>query len=104
MSIRNFDEDSENDIKVKIENLTKAAISYERKMIVKAMATDLQFGAWHKCPNNHIYAIGNCGGAMESRKCPECDETIGGAHHKLTSGNKVATEMDGATRSAWPGN
>lgn len=37
---------------------------------------------------------------IESR-CPDCNETIGGASHRLRSDNQVAGEMDGATHSAW---
>ena len=59
----------------------------ERVMIVKAM--NFAQGHWYKCPNGHIYAIGDCGGAMEERKCPDCDATIGGTHHRLIEGNQV---------------
>lgn len=71
----------------------------ERVMIVKAMG--LRQGHWYKCPNGHVYAIGDCGGAMESRRCPDCNATIGGANHNLTDGNEVASEMDGAQHAAW---
>jgi len=71
----------------------------ERVMIVKAMS--FSQGHWYKCPNGHIYAIGECGGAMEKRKCPDCGATIGGTHHTLVQGNQVATEMDGALYPAW---
>ena len=59
----------------------------ERVMIVKAM--NFSQGHWYKCPNGHIYAIGECGGAMEQRQCPECGATIGGTHHRLVQGNQV---------------
>ena len=59
----------------------------ERIMIVKAM--NFSQGHWYKCPNGHIYAIGECGGAMEERKCPECNVIIGGTNHTLAQGNKV---------------
>ena len=59
----------------------------ERVMIVKAM--NFSQGHWYKCPNGHIYAIGECGGAMQQRSCPECGETIGGTDHRLAQGNKV---------------
>lgn len=71
----------------------------ERVMIVKAMA--LPRGHWYKCPNGHVYAIGDCGGAMVRSQCPECKATIGGANHTLTEGNAVAGEMDGAQHAAW---
>ena len=62
----------------------------ERVMIVKAM--NFSQGHWYKCPNGHIYAIGECGGAMQQRSCPECGETIGGADHRLAQGNKVCLQ------------
>jgi len=81
-------------------NINCKALSLEEKAtIVKAMA--LAKGHWFKCPNGHIYAIGECGGAVETSKCPECKAEIGGERHTLTQGNQVATEMDGATHGAW---
>ncbi|XP_020339540.2 NFX1-type zinc finger-containing protein 1 [Oncorhynchus kisutch] len=71
----------------------------ERNMILSAMS--LPKGHWYSCPNGHVYAIGDCGGAMMSRNCPECNATIGGANHALASGNRVASEMDGAQHAAW---
>lgn len=71
----------------------------ERVMIVKAMA--LTQGHWYKCPNGHVYAIGDCGGAMELSQCPECKAAIGGTNHILTQDNGLAGEMDGAQHPAW---
>nr|XP_061814239.1 NFX1-type zinc finger-containing protein 1-like [Nerophis lumbriciformis] len=71
----------------------------ERKMIVSAM--NMRSGHWYKCPNGHVYLITECGGAMEARRCPDCNATIGGQSHRLASGNAVATEMDGARHAAW---
>lgn len=72
----------------------------EKEMVLKAMA--LSRGHWFKCPNGHVYAIGDCGGATEESKCPECGCSIGGGSHRLRDDNAVATEMDGATAPAWP--
>ncbi|XP_071503992.1 NFX1-type zinc finger-containing protein 1-like [Diadema antillarum] len=72
----------------------------ERVQIVTAIG--LNQGHWYKCPKGHVYCIGECGGAMENANCPECGASIGGQSHTLTSGNRVATEMDGARRAAWP--
>ena len=33
-------------------------------------AIGLSKGHWFKCPKGHLYAIGECGGAMETSKCP----------------------------------
>ena len=49
----------------------------------------------------HVYAIGECGGANESGKCPECKSAIGGQSHMLASGNELAPVMDGARFAAY---
>lgn len=71
----------------------------ERVMILKAIG--LTKGHWYKCKNGHVYAIGECGGAMEKSTCPECKADIGGTNHALIQGNAVASEMDGAQHAAW---
>jgi len=71
----------------------------EKKQIVSAIG--LKKGHWYKCPKGHIYAIGECGGAMERSTCPECKAVIGGESHRLAEGNELAPEMDGARYSAW---
>ncbi|NXS11506.1 ZNFX1 protein, partial [Neodrepanis coruscans] len=71
----------------------------ERVQIVEAIGCPR--GHWFKCKNGHIYVIGECGGAMERSKCPECHEVIGGTNHTLDSTNSLAPEMDGATHAAW---
>ena len=71
----------------------------ERKEIIKAMG--LTQGHWFKCPNGHIYAIGECGGAMQEARCNECGAQIGGGSHTLRSDNRLAGEMDGARFAAW---
>ena len=71
----------------------------ERIEIVKAIG--LSKGHWYKCPNGHIYCIGECGGATQLAKCPECKADIGGTHHRLVDGNVHAGEMDGSRHAAW---
>ena len=74
----------------------------EKMQIVKAMKKELtKKGHWFKCPKGHIYAIGECGGAMQRAICPECGSSIGGANHCLEDGNTIASEMDGAQYAAW---
>ena len=41
-------------------------------------AVGLSGGHWFECKNGHSYVIGECGGAMQKSKCPECKEEIGG--------------------------
>lgn len=71
----------------------------ERIEIVKAVG--LSKGHWFKCPNGHFYCIGECGGATQVAKCPECDAKIGGTNHALLASNQLAPEMDGAQYAAW---
>ena len=85
--------------KLGVDALTPTERAAERKEIVKAIG--LTKGHWFKCRNGHIYAIGECGGAMERGVCPECQEVIGGGNHELAEGNEVAPEMDGAQYAAW---
>lgn len=40
------------------------------EVIIKAVG--LERGAWNKCPNGHLYVIGECGGAMQHSRCPDC--------------------------------
>jgi len=45
-------------------------------------------GAWYKCPNNHVYQIGDCGQPNETSRCPDCKETIGASTlHVPAQGN-----------------
>lgn len=85
--------------KLGIGPLTPMERAIERKQIVQAIG--LAKGHWFKCRNGHVYAINDCGGAMERGECPECHEVIGGSQHKLEEGNMLAPEMDGATHAAW---
>ena len=71
----------------------------ERIAIVNAIG--LTKGHWFKCPNGHYYCIGECGGAMEEGKCPDCGARIGGQSHALRADNRLAPEMDGARHAAW---
>jgi hypothetical protein len=71
----------------------------ERRAIFNAMAPDIgsghgSFGGhWFECPNGHVYTIGECGGAMQASRCPECGEVIGGGAHQLAAGNQVSREF-----------
>jgi len=71
----------------------------ERAQIVRAMGFGQ--GHWFQCPNGHVYAIGECGGATETAKCNECGASIGGSNHALLSNNTHAPQMDGSRHPAW---
>ena len=77
-----------------------APITSEKKReIVEAM--NLPKGHWFACPKGHVYAIGECGGAMQKSRCPDCNAEIGGENHRLLEENRLAPEMDGAQFAAW---
>ena len=68
-------------------------------MVMKALQTaGAERGAnrWFKCKNGHPYSIGQCGGAMETSKCMECGESIGGSDHKLDKSNEAIGKVDKA--------
>lgn len=73
----------------------------EQDAIAAAMAGEVRPGAWYACPNGHVYAIGNCGGAMEESVCRECGVAIGGQQHRLRGDNQHVA-FDGAQGPAWP--
>ena len=70
-----------------------------RRDIVQAIG--LKKGHWYQCVNGHPYVIGECGGAMEESRCPECNSTIGGTEHRLASGNRHAGHWDQSSMPAW---
>lgn len=53
-------------------------------------ALGLSAGQWFRCPEGHMYAIGECGGAMQRSRCPECGAVIGGEQHAVVKTNQFA--------------
>ena len=100
--ITSFDEKSKSEVDKYIVNLkNKIDVITEKEKMEIVRAIGLSKGHWFKCPNGHVYCIGECGGAMEKSKCPECKSDIGGSNHALLQSNSLAPEMDGAQFSAW---
>ncbi|ESO06284.1 hypothetical protein HELRODRAFT_65033 [Helobdella robusta] len=100
---KSFEETARNVLKSTSKLLTGLGISQiERVQILQALS-DVHRGAWFECPNGHLYAIGDCGGAMEEGRCNECKAVIGGRSHALRADNRWNNEMDGSTSTAWPG-
>lgn len=65
----------------------------ERMEIIKALKFSVA-GHFYRCPNGHTFVIGECGGAMQTSRCPECGEAIGGSNHSLLQSNTRATEYE----------
>lgn len=44
---------------------------------------------WYRCPNGHLYSIGECGGPVLRTRCshPGCNRVIGGVSHTPAAGN-----------------
>ncbi|CAM6115303.1 unnamed protein product [Calypogeia fissa] len=83
--------------------LREKAKKGEVQLVVQAMAADIGGrGHWYTCSNGHLYTIGECGGASQLSKCPDCKADVGGEQHRLTAGNRHSN-IDGSERSAWPG-
>jgi hypothetical protein len=57
-----------------------------------ADAASFMRGHLYQCPNGHMYVIGECGGAMQRSRCPECHAWVGGEYHNLDSSNRRADE------------
>ncbi|CAF1148282.1 unnamed protein product [Didymodactylos carnosus] len=74
----------------------------ERIQIVNAL--NLKQGHWFICSNGHPYVIGECGGANQRSRCPECNSEIGGENHRLVSTNQHFGIMNNSTTAAYSNN
>ncbi|KAL3456102.1 AAA domain-containing protein [Aspergillus heterothallicus] len=71
----------------------------ERMAVLAAMAGEFRgTGHWYYCENGHPFTIGECGGAMELSRCPECGAAVGGQHHQTTAGVTRASDLENALR------
>jgi hypothetical protein len=80
-----------------IDNISKQFIEYDINIInmIKGLGTK-----WYKCPNGHLYVVGECGGPMESGRCPECGARIGGRDHNPNAGNALVNNFEREFRGA----
>lgn len=81
-------------------NVSGIVTKAERDLIIRALGA--KAGSWYKCPNGHVYHIGDCGGATQRSRCAECGAEIGGESHRLLGTNRHAAEFDNSSRPAWP--
>ncbi|KAK4872848.1 hypothetical protein RN001_014877 [Aquatica leii] len=103
VSIKIFTVSLEAEVVEKFDYLSKKfdinVLIIEFNEVVKAMG--MEKGHWFQCPNGHIYAIGECGGATQTGKCADCSASIGGSNHRLLSTNSHAKEVDGSMFAAY---
>ena len=72
-------------IKLDLKDLYKDTnIDIETVNLLRTLGT-----TWYKCPNGHLYVVGECGGPMQQGRCPECREQIGGMNHQPAYRNAV---------------
>jgi len=95
--------------KLLLDKFYEAVSKEEKNMIFAVMSKDVGThgdwgGHWYQCPNGHIYTIGECGGAMQQTRCPECNEVVGGQSHTLAAGNAVASDFLRDVGAAQPRN
>ncbi|KAI8096347.1 uncharacterized protein BX664DRAFT_323721 [Halteromyces radiatus] len=97
-----------NDIKEQQEKIRQQLTLEEKLSIINAMNEETGYhgilgGRWFVCKYRHPYYIGDCGGATEISKCPQCNEEIGGLQHQVVETNRFYGEFDGSLKPAWPG-
>ncbi|XP_063233033.1 NFX1-type zinc finger-containing protein 1-like isoform X1 [Bacillus rossius redtenbacheri] len=98
MAIAKFSDEADRNARDQLAALNKEVglavivTNEERRSIVGALG--MRQGHWYKCPNGHLYVIGECGRAMQVGRCNECGASIGGTNHSLLSSNRTASEMD----------
>ena len=51
-------------------------------------------GHYYRCPQGHLFVIGECGMAMQQSNCPECGQSVGGSSHTLLSTNTHASDFE----------
>ncbi|OBZ65601.1 hypothetical protein A0H81_14501 [Grifola frondosa] len=72
----------------------------EKSDIVKAFNFSHR-GHFYNCENGHTFVIGECGGAMQASRCPECHAPVGGNQHTLISSNARAAEYEAIAATAF---
>jgi hypothetical protein len=73
-------------IELDLKDLYKnAKIDFESLNLLRTLGT-----TWYRCPEGHLYVVGECGGPMQESRCPECGKKIGGRDHVPANRNVVA--------------
>ncbi|KAL2830319.1 hypothetical protein BDW59DRAFT_178029 [Aspergillus cavernicola] len=71
----------------------------ERMAVLAAMAQEFRgTGHWYYCENGHPFTIGECGGAMQLSRCPECGSPVGGQSHRTATGVTHAHDLEQGLR------
>ena len=72
-----------------------ALSSEEMRQVIRAMSQEFTAtGHWYQCVNGHPFTVGECGGPMETSRCPQCGEVVGGTNHEAAEGVSRATAFE----------
>ncbi|KAI9821505.1 MAG: hypothetical protein M1832_003353 [Thelocarpon impressellum] len=67
----------------------------EKRQVYAAMANEFSgTGHWYTCVNGHPFTVADCGMPMETSRCPQCGEVVGGQSHRPAEGVRHAREFD----------
>lgn len=69
--------------------------SDEMQKVVAAMTREFRgTGHWYRCRNGHPFTVGECGMPMQTARCPQCGEVVGGQHHQAAEGVTHAGDIE----------
>ncbi|KAG9526550.1 hypothetical protein KCU93_g5449, partial [Aureobasidium melanogenum] len=67
----------------------------EMQKVVAAMTREFRgTGHWYRCRNGHPFTVGECGMPMQTARCPQCGEVVGGQHHQAAEGVTHAGDIE----------
>lgn len=67
----------------------------EKAAVYQAMAREFSgTGHWYYCANGHPFTVGECGMPMQTSRCPQCGEPVGGQSHQAVAGVVRATDLE----------
>lgn len=69
--------------------------SDEMQKVVAAMTREFRgTGNWYRCRNGHPFTVGECGMPMQTARCPQCGEVVGGQSHQAAEGVTRAGDIE----------
>ena len=69
--------------------------SDEMQKVVTAMTREFRgTGHWYRCRNGHPFTVGEYGMPMQTARCPQCGEVVGGQHHRAAEGVTHAGDIE----------
>ncbi|KAE8446008.1 hypothetical protein EG329_012647 [Mollisiaceae sp. DMI_Dod_QoI] len=86
---------------MEVENMLRDSTFYlpvtneEKAAVYAAMARSFTgTGHWYYCKNGHPFTVGECGMPMQTSRCPQCGETVGGTDHTAVEGVRRAEDLE----------